>query len=110
MDNFSSPTYATLNKINTPPTVIVLNAFQHTQYQSDSIEIHSPDGEHLETFGENIRREQAEDLAYQLQNQICLLECLLLNIHENIELPAKAVAGLVDVFYRMQDFCSTHIK
>ncbi|MES2826491.1 MAG: hypothetical protein V4732_23090 [Pseudomonadota bacterium] len=64
----------------------------------------------METFGENIRREQAEDLSYQLQNQICLLECLLLSIHENIELPANAVAGLVDVFYRMQDFCGTHIK
>jgi hypothetical protein len=110
MDNISSPSCATLNKINTPPTVIVLNAFQHTQYQSDSIEIHGPDGEHLETFGKNIQKEQAEDLAYQLHNQICLLECLLLNIHENIELPTKAVAGLVDVFYRMQDFCSTHVK
>ncbi|MES2676678.1 MAG: hypothetical protein V4660_20745 [Pseudomonadota bacterium] len=110
MDNISSPTFATLNKINTPPNVIVLNAFQYAQYQSESIEIHSPDGEHLETIGENIRREKAEDLAYQLQNQICLLECLLINIHDNVELPVKAVAGLVDVFYRMQDFCSTHIR
>ncbi|MES2826059.1 MAG: hypothetical protein V4732_20835 [Pseudomonadota bacterium] len=64
----------------------------------------------METFGKNIRREQAEDLAYQLQNQICLFQCLLLNIHDNIELPAKAVSGLVDAFYRMQDFCSAHIK
>ncbi|MES2676224.1 MAG: hypothetical protein V4660_18445 [Pseudomonadota bacterium] len=111
MDNFSSPDAPASNKIsNIDPTIITLSQSQYTLYQSDIIEIHAPDGEHLESLGQKIRDDQAKESAYQLQSQICLLECLFLNITDSIELPVKASSGLVDVFYRMQELCSKHIE
>jgi hypothetical protein len=111
MDNFSSHDASKSNNIsNIASTIITLNSSQYALYQSGIIEIHAPDGEHLESFGQKIRDDQAKDNAYQLQSQICLLESLFLNITDTIELPVSASSGLVDVFFRMQEFCGKHIK
>jgi hypothetical protein len=108
MDNFSSPDAPTSNKSATLlPQLLPL---ANSPYQSDIIEIHAPDGEHLESLGQKIRDDQAKESAYQLQSQISLLECLFLNITNSIELPVKASSGLVNVFYRMQELCSKHIE
>lgn len=90
--------------------IVTLNPFQNTFYQQSSIEIHSPDGVHLETIGCEIQRENLYTNNVQLRDQICLVESLLGHVNQDIELPARAVCGLADLLFRMQEFCERHSK
>lgn len=83
---------------------ITLNPYQYEFYQQSCIEIHSPDGEHLESIGYEIQKDVADNKAYQLRDQIALLECLLLKINQDAELSPRAISGLADIFFRVQDF------
>jgi hypothetical protein len=91
------------------PCVITLNPFQTIFYQQSTIEIHSPDGEHLETLGSEIKKENLHNNDVQLRDQICLVESLLGHLNQDIALPAKAVCGLAELMYRMQEFCERKI-
>jgi len=73
-------------------------------YKTASLEILAPDSEYLESIGHNILKDMAEMESHQLHNQIVLLENLLININHDINLPARAVTGLADVFCKVQDY------
>ncbi len=90
--------------------VITLDPFQYNYYQQSSIEIHSPDGEHLETLGCDIQKENLFHNHVHLQDQMCLVESLLGNINKDIELPARASRALADLLFRMQEFCERNSK
>ena len=74
--------------------VIKLDAFQYNYYQQSCIEIHSPDGEYLESIGYTIQKEIQEEQTTQLKEQIVLLQSLCEKITQEVELPAQAIAGL----------------
>ncbi len=92
------------------PCVVTLNTFQNAFYQQSCVELHSPDGNLLETVGRDIQKENLHDNDVQLRDQICLVESLLGHANQNIELPARAVCGLAELLFRMQEFCERHIK
>ncbi|MES2673887.1 MAG: hypothetical protein V4660_06575 [Pseudomonadota bacterium] len=93
-----------------PHSTITLTASRYALYQTTCIEVNTPDGEYLESIGQHIQNDLAETNTYQLRDNIYLVACLLGKINENVELPAHAVSGLADLFYRMQNFCGEHIK
>jgi hypothetical protein len=64
----------------------------------------------LESIGQQIQNGLTETNNYQLRDKIYLVACLLEKINEDIELPAQAVSGLADLFYRMQNLCGYCIK
>ena len=86
------------------PFVVLLSAAQYASYKTASIEILAPDSDYLESIGHNIQKDMAEVAAHQLHNQIVLLEQLFSNINQDIELPARAVTGLADVFCKIHDY------
>ena len=90
--------------------IVTLNPFQNAFYQQSSLEIHSPDGEHLETVGCEIQKENLYSNTVQLRDQICLVESLLGHVNQDIELSARAVCGLAELLFRIQEFCEKHIK
>jgi hypothetical protein len=90
--------------------IITLTSAQYALYQTNCIEVNTPDGEYLESIGLQIQNDLAETNTYQLRDNIYLVACLLGKINEDIELPAQAVSGLADLFYRMQSFCGEYIK
>lgn len=90
--------------------VVTLNPFQNAFYQQSCVEIHSPEGDHLETIGRDIQKENLHNNDIQLRDQICLVESLLGHLNQDIELPAQAVCGLAELFYRMQEFCERKIR
>jgi len=94
----------------TSPCVVTLNPFQNAYYQHSSLEIHSPDGERLETFGQDIQKETLHHNNLQLRNQICLVESLLSHIDRDVELPKQAVCGLADLLFRVEEFCERNMK
>lgn len=77
--------------------ILTLDAAQYLQYQTHCIEIHSPDGEFLQTIGKTTPHDDPEDKAFRLQQQISLVECLLDNINNDIDLPIPAALGLADL-------------
>ncbi|HSC68182.1 MAG TPA: hypothetical protein VLC79_10850 [Cellvibrio sp.] len=89
--------------------VVTLNSFQNIFYQQSRVEIHSSDGDHLETIGRDIQKENLHNNDIRLRDQICLVESLLGNVNQDIELPAQAVCGLAELLYRMQEFCERKI-
>lgn len=99
-----------LNSASKSHCVITLDPFQHIYYQESFIDIHSPDGDHLDRIGIDVQKDKAEHEKYQLRDQIYLLSCLLGKINEDLELPARAVSGLADTVHRVQDFCDLHVK
>jgi hypothetical protein len=90
--------------------VVTLNPFQNAFYQQSCVEFHSPDGDHLETIGNDIQKENLHNNDIQLRDQIYLVESLLGHLNQDIELPAKAVCGLAELMYRMQEFCERKIR
>jgi hypothetical protein len=90
--------------------VITLDPFQDIYYRQSFVDIHSPEGDFLERIGADIQKDNAEHQKYQLRDQVCLLNCLLGKIREDVELPREAISGLADVMHRMQDFFELHVK
>jgi len=90
--------------------VIKLDAFQYNYYQQSCIEIHSPDGEYLESIGYTIQQEIQEEQTTQLKEQIVLLQSLCEKITQEVELPAQAIAGLGDLLFRAREFIESHHK
>jgi hypothetical protein len=86
------------------PFVILLNDTQYEFYKTASVEILAPDGEYIESIGHVVQRDVADCAAYQLHNQVVLLEYLFSSINQDIELPARAVSGLADVFSKTHDY------
>ena len=82
--------------------VIKLDPFQFNYYEQSCIEIHSPDGEHLESIGYEIQKQTQEEQITQLQEQIVLLQSLCEKITQEVELPAQAIAGLGDLLFRVR--------
>lgn len=82
--------------------VIKLDPFQYNYYQQSCIEIHSPEGEYLESIGYEIQRKTQEEQITQLQEQIVLLQSLCEKITQEVELPAQAIAGLGDLLFRVR--------
>lgn len=74
--------------------VITLDLSQFNYYQQSCIEIHSPDGEYLESIGYEIQKQTQEEQTTQLQEQIISLQSLCEKITLEVELPAQAIAGL----------------
>jgi hypothetical protein len=64
----------------------------------------------IESIGHTVQKDAAEADAYQLQNQVALLDSLFSNINHDIELPARAVAGLSDVLYKVNDYFVKFVK
>jgi hypothetical protein len=89
---------------------ITLTSRQHTFYQQNTLKIRAPDGQHLETIGIEIQQENSRDIATQLLHQICLVQSLTSHVDERLELPQRAVYGLADLLYKMEEFCEKNIK
>ncbi len=92
------------------PCSITLNPLQHTSYQQNNLKIRSPDGQHLETIGAELQQENNRDYATQLLNEICLVQSLTCHIGERLELPTRAVYGLSDLLFRVEEFFEMSIK
>ena len=82
--------------------VIKLDPFQFNYYEQSCIEIHSPDGDHLESIGYDTQKQIQEEQTTQLQEQIVLLQSLCEKITQEVELPAQAIAGLGDLLFRVR--------
>jgi len=111
MDNIpdSNPSEQNQNVSNLP-FVVLLNSAQYALYKTASLEILAPDSEYLESIGQNILKDLAEMESHQLHNQIVLIENLLININHDINLPARAVTGLADVFCKVHDYLVKYPK
>ncbi len=88
------------------PCIIKLDQFQYAFYQQSRLEIHSPEGECLAQFGEELTRIAEEDAIYQLWDQARLLEILFDQIQNDVNLPQQTFTCLADVMGRI----SEHIK
>jgi hypothetical protein len=92
--------------VSTNPCVIKLDQFQYAYYQQSHLEIHSPEGECLAQFGEELTRIAEEDALYQLRDQACLLEILFDQIQEDVKLPLQAFTSLADMMGKI----NAHLK
>jgi len=111
MDNTSNSNPPEQNQnVSNLPFVVLLNSAQYALYKTASLEILAPDSEYLESIGQNIQKDLVEMEAHQLHNQIVLLESLFMNINQDIELPARAVTGLADVFCKIHDYLAKSPK
>ncbi len=89
---------------------ITLSPLQHTSYQQNNLKIRSPDGQHLEIIGPGLQQENSRDYAAQLLNEIYLVQSLTSHIGERLELPTRAVYGLSDLLFRVEEFVEKNIK
>ncbi|MES2674774.1 MAG: hypothetical protein V4660_11085 [Pseudomonadota bacterium] len=96
--------------VSSIPFVILLNATQYEFYKTASVEILAPDGEYFESIGHSAQKDAAEVDAYQLHNQVALLDYLFSSINQDFELPARAVSGLADVFSKTHDYFMKYTK
>ncbi|MES2676078.1 MAG: hypothetical protein V4660_17700 [Pseudomonadota bacterium] len=101
MDNIPPPEQN--QNVSGVPFVILLNATQYEFYKNASVEILAPDSEYLESIGRTVQKDNADIYAYQLHNQVALLDSLFSTINQDLDLPARAVSGLADVFSKMYD-------
>lgn len=101
-----------LNFLSTIPGnyVITLDILQYFFYQSEQIDIHAPDGTHLQTIGYGIKKSDVENKIYSLKEHIYAVEFLLGKLNNSLELPAQAVSALADLLCGMQGFCRKYIK
>jgi hypothetical protein len=82
--------------------VITLDPFQFAFYQQSCIELQSPDGQFLELVGHSVQKDIDENNVCRLQEQVFLLQALCSKIDQEVELPPRAIAGLADIFLRME--------
>lgn len=85
---------------------ITLSEYQLAYYRQSCIEILMPNGTHLETIGEDIKKDNRN----QLRDEICLVECLLSQINHNVDMPPQAISSIADLLYRMQDYFENSIS
>ena len=90
--------------------VIKLDPFQYNYYEQSCIEIHSPDGEYLESIGYDIQKQTQEGQITQLQEQIVLLQSLREKFTQEVELPTQAIAGLGDLLFRVRGIVDSQTK
>ncbi|MDF3013716.1 MAG: hypothetical protein K0Q78_1920 [Cellvibrio sp.] len=84
--------------------VIKLDPFQFNFYEQSSIEIHSPEGDYLQSIGYDVQKEARENRIDQIREQIVLLQSLCDKITQDVELPAQAMAGFADLLFRIREF------
>ena len=89
-------------RIQKEKCIITLDLPQYFFYESAYIDLHAPDGSHLESIGHRIQEIDAENTIYRLHEQIILVESLLGNMHQPVTLPREAVSALAEMLYRMQ--------
>jgi hypothetical protein len=77
-----------------------------TYYLQSSINIIAPDGSLLQHIG----HEAEKDASQQMRDEVHLVSCLFNNIHHDIDLSQRALYGLADLMYRVQEFCDKNIK
>jgi hypothetical protein len=82
--------------------VITLDPFQYAFYQQSCIELQSPYGQFLELVGHSVQKDIDENNVCRLQEQVFLLQALCSKIDQDVELPPQAIAGLADIFLRME--------
>ncbi len=85
--------------------IVTPDPFQQTHYENHCIEIHSPEGIHLETISQELQRENQYHRDIQFRDQIALVESLLVHIDKDVDLPKEAVSGLADLMVRMRGVC-----
>ena len=90
--------------------IINLDLRQYFFYQSHHIQIHAPDGTHLESIGHLIKIDEIQSGTARLKEQVFLVECLLGNIIQELKLPAQASAAFADLLDRMQRVCGKYLK
>lgn len=84
--------------------IVTLDPSQFALYQSGNIELHSPQGELLDTVGTYMQKIEAQTSHDRLQNRIHLVECLLRNANYPLELSEEAGAGMVELLHESLDF------
>lgn len=97
-------------RIHNQHCVITLDLPQYFFYNSEYIDLHAPDGSHLETVGHYMKEMDAENTTYRLHEQIYLVESLLSQINHDVELPKQAISALADLLYRTQKVIEKTIK
>lgn len=85
--------------------ILTLDPLQQTHYENHRVEIHSPEGIHLETISQEIHQENQYHQDIQFRDQIALVEALLIHIDKDVDLPKEAVSGLADLLVRMRGTC-----
>jgi hypothetical protein len=81
--------------------IVTLDPFQQAHYENHCVEIHSPEGIHLETISQELQRENQLHQDIQVRDLIALVESLLMHIDKDVDLPREAVSGLADLMVRM---------
>ena len=109
MDNIANSSEQNQNVSNLP-FVVLLNPTQYALYKTASLEIVAPDSEYLESIGHSMQKDADETNTFQLHNQVVLLEYLFNSINQDIDLPARAVSGLTDVFCKMHHYLAKSSK
>jgi hypothetical protein len=51
-----------------------------------------------------------KDASQKMHDEVQLVSCLLNNIHHDINLSQRALYGLADLMYRVQEFCDKSIR
>lgn len=110
----NSQAHDVLSRLNenstTFPFVVTLDPPQYDLYKAGCIEIHAPDGNYLESIGQHIQNDEINFRDKKMLNQIYLIESLLINTTGTIQLPEKALAGLIDLMNEVQGFCLRYTK
>lgn len=97
MDNITSLVHGIPSRC-----IVTLDPFQQANYENHRVEIHSPEGIHLETISQEIQRENQLHHDIQFRDQLALVESLLIHIDKDVDLPKEAVSGLADLMVRMR--------
>ncbi len=101
MDNITPLVHGTKSACN-----ITLNDYQHAFYLQSSINIIAPNGSLLQHIGYEVEK----DASQQMRDEVHLVSSLLNNIHHDIDLSQRALYGLADLMYRVQEFCDKNLK
>ncbi len=83
--------------------IVTLDPSQFALYQSSDIEIHSPDGELLNTIGDYHHRAELEVAQYRLRSELSLVASLLAQTKEFVELDKHAISGMQDLLWRAEE-------
>lgn len=90
--------------------IVTLDPFQQAHYENHRVEIHSPEGIHLETISQELQRENQVHQDIQFRDQIALVESLLVHIDKDVDLSKEAVSGLADLMVKMHLVCERVLR
>jgi hypothetical protein len=85
--------------------ILTLDPDQQAHYENHRLEIHSPEGIHLETISQELQRENQLHQDIQFRDQLALVESLLVHIDKDVDLSKEAVSGLAELLVRMREVC-----